>query len=65
MFNWKAPVLMLVWVELDTLRFLSYRFGQLQAVDLESIEPSLRAGIHLRPHAIIGYHSSLCQHILI
>jgi hypothetical protein len=24
-----------------------YRFGQLQAVDLESIEPSLRAGMHL------------------
>jgi hypothetical protein len=24
-----------------------YRFGQLQVVDLESIEPSLRAGMHL------------------
>jgi hypothetical protein len=47
---------MLVWVELDDSCFLSYRFGQLQAVDLESIEPSLRAGIHLRPHVIVGYH---------
>ena len=25
--------------------FLCYRFGQLQAVNLESVEPSLRAGM--------------------
>ena len=35
------------YLELGAHCFSFYRFGQLQAVDLESIEPSLRAGMRL------------------
>jgi len=43
------------YLELGAHCFSFYRFGQLQAVDLESIEPSLRAGMHLVDILVIGY----------
>lgn len=41
-----------------------YRFGQLQAVDLESIEPSLRAGMHLGGIVMIDYCLLVSIHCL-
>lgn len=43
---------------LSLLFYCRYRFGQLQAVDLESVEPSLRAGI--RPDLCISSWTIAC-----